>query len=161
MNIISHRFGDIEVETADIIRFPNGIIGFPDACEFILLRNESPDIMGWLQCVTNPALALPVVSAHCFVEAYPDVAVDTAAEAAGLGDDVNELAILSVLTAPPGQPATINLLAPIVINAETRVGAQLLLEGSRFTTRELFVLPSAAPTPTITHTTQAEATPTA
>jgi flagellar assembly factor FliW len=35
-------------------------------------------------------------------------------------------------------------LAPIVVNAATRKGAQVILEGTRFSTRELFVLPQAA-----------------
>jgi flagellar assembly factor FliW len=54
-----------------------------------------------------------------------------------------------VLSAAPGQPSTVNLLAPIVIDAETRTGTQVVLEGSRFSTRELFVMPEekAAPAP--------------
>jgi hypothetical protein len=35
-------------------------------------------------------------------------------------------------------------LAPLLINSVTRQGAQVFLEGSRYTTRELFVLPKAA-----------------
>jgi flagellar assembly factor FliW len=35
-------------------------------------------------------------------------------------------------------------LAPIVVNATTRKGAQIILEGTRFSTREFFVLPDAA-----------------
>ena len=42
------------------------------------------------------------------------------------------------------QPATVNLLAPIVVNAATRKGAQIILEGTRYSTREFFALPEAA-----------------
>jgi flagellar assembly factor FliW len=48
-----------------------------------------------------------------------------------------------VLCALSGQPATVNLLAPIVVNASTRTGAQVILEGTRFSTREFFALPEA------------------
>ncbi len=51
--------------------------------------------------------------------------------------------MLVVLCAPIGQPATVNLLAPIVINSETRTGGQVILDGSRFSTREVFVAPVA------------------
>jgi flagellar assembly factor FliW len=139
--INSQRFGRIEISRDDVISFPTGIVGFPEDKEFILLRNERSDIIGWLQSVNNPALALPVVSAHCFGEEYPDVSVADAARNAGLDGDPEQLAVLVVLAALPGQPATVNLLAPIIISAETRTGAQVILEGTRFTTRELFVLP--------------------
>jgi flagellar assembly factor FliW len=49
-----------------------------------------------------------------------------------------------VLSAPQSQPATVNLLAPIVVNIQTRLGGQLFLEGTSFGTRELFVTQSAA-----------------
>jgi flagellar assembly factor FliW len=80
-----------------------------------------------------------VVSAHVFGDKYPDVPVEPTLAAAGLGDDAEEVAVMVVLCAPQAQPATVNLLAPIVVNAATRTGAQIILDGSRFTTRELFI----------------------
>ena len=55
--------------------------------------------------------------------------------------------MLAVLSAPRGMPATVNLLAPVLINSVNRMGAQVFLEGSRFTTRELFVLPPTSERP--------------
>jgi hypothetical protein len=37
------------------------------------------------------------------------------------------------------------MLAPVVINATSRVGAQVFLEGSRFSIRESFVGPKTKP----------------
>ena len=65
-------------------------------------------------------------------------------EEAGLEGPEDALAVMVVLCALSGQPATVNLLAPIVVNATTRRGAQVILEGTRFTTREMFVLPQPA-----------------
>jgi flagellar assembly factor FliW len=39
----------------------------------------------------------------------------------------------------PDRP-TVNLVAPIVINSETRMGAQVLIDGSEYSTQEPFVL---------------------
>jgi len=69
------------------------------------------------------------------------------AEKAGIVGEEQEFAVLAVLSAPRGQPATVNLLAPLVINSVTRAGAQVFLEGSRFTTRELFVTPQPSQPP--------------
>lgn len=147
MNIQSQRFGALEVGDDQLIDFPAGVVGFPRERRFFLLPHNTTGFIAWLHSVTSPELALPVVSAHAFGARYPDVDVVQAAAAAGLGDDVDQLAVMVVLCAPPGQPATVNLLAPIVINVATQRGAQVILEGSQFTTRELFVreVQAAAP----------------
>ncbi|MGC4064339.1 MAG: flagellar assembly protein FliW [Polyangiaceae bacterium] len=146
MIVKSDRFGAIEVDTADVLSFPTGIVGFPRETEFVLIRKADSQVVGWLQSVHTSYLTLPVVSAHVLAPRYPDVAIEPFAERAGLGSDLEELAVLAVLSAPPGQPATVNLMAPVIVNAVTRVGAQVLLEGTRFTTRELFIIPAQVAT---------------
>ncbi len=141
MKIETERFGPLEFSPDDIIAFSSGIIGFPDESAFLLIRHGESGVLGWLQSASTPGLAFPVVSAHGLTTEYPDVPVDSAAAAAGIGGEVDDLAVLVVLSAPQGQPATVNLLAPIIVNSATRSGAQVFLEGSRFGTRELFVLP--------------------
>ncbi len=142
MIIQSDRFGSIDVDAQDIISFSRGIIGFADEREFVLIRTRNANAVGWLQSANTPYMALPVVSAHVLMPKYPDVEIESYAEAAGLGQSLEDLAVLVVLNAPPGIPATVNLVAPIIVNASTRKGAQVLLEGSHFTTREIFMLPS-------------------
>lgn len=139
MNIQSQRFGALEVSDEQVLTFAEGIIGFPNEREFVLLPHNSSGFLAWLQSTSTPNLALPVVSAHAFGERYPDVALEPAAAALGMGEVNDDMALMVVLSAPQGQPATVNLLAPILVNVATRKGAQLILDGSRFTTRELFV----------------------
>jgi flagellar assembly factor FliW len=142
MIVNSDRFGAIEVDTKDALAFPTGIIGFPNENEFVLIRKADSQMVAWLQSTHTPYLTLPVVSAHVLASRYPDVAIEEFAERAGLGSNRDDLAVLAVLSAPPGMPATVNLMAPIIVNAVTRAGAQVLLEGTRFSTRELFILPA-------------------
>ncbi|MFZ5894301.1 MAG: flagellar assembly protein FliW [Myxococcota bacterium] len=139
MNITSQRFGVLEVEEDQVLQFPQGVIGFPHEREFVMVPHNSTGFLAWLQSATSPALALPVVSAHAFGAKYPDVDIEQAIASAELGGTPEEVALMVVLCAPQGQPATVNLLAPIIVNAATRRGAQVILEGSRFTTRELFI----------------------
>lgn len=145
MMVKSDRFGAMEVETNDLLSFPSGIIGFPQENQFVLVRKAESQMIGWLQSTQSSYLALPVVSVHAFSPRYPDVAIEEFADRAGLGSNIDELAVLGVLSAPPGQLATVNLMAPIIVNAVTRVGAQVMLEGTRFSTREAFILPAASP----------------
>jgi len=144
MQINSQRFGVVELEDDAILTFAEGIIGFPRELSFALIPHHGSTYLAWLQSVTKPDLAFPVVSAHYFVDGYPDIPVSPAAHAAGVQGNEDDFAVLVVLCAPIGQPATVNLLAPIVVNSETRTGAQVILDGSRFSTREIFVAPPAA-----------------
>jgi flagellar assembly factor FliW len=143
MQINSQRFGVVELEDDAVLNFPEGIIGFPREQSFALVPHQGSTYLAWLQSVTKPELAFPVVSAHYFLDSYPDVPVSPAAHAAGVQGNEDDYAVLVVLCAPIGQPATVNLLAPIVVNSQTRTGAQIILEGSRFSTREIFVAPTA------------------
>ncbi|MGC4092237.1 MAG: flagellar assembly protein FliW [Polyangiaceae bacterium] len=147
MNITSQRFGALEVEEDQVLQFSAGVIGFPNEREFVLVPHNASGFLAWLQSTKTPALALPVVSAHAFGDKYPDVDIEPALTNADLGESLEESALMVVLCAPQGQPATVNLLAPIIVNAATRRGAQVILEGSRFTTRELFIRESEPESP--------------
>jgi flagellar assembly factor FliW len=141
MQIETTRFGLVEVPEDALIHFKTGIIGFPRESKFALIPHGDSKLIAWLQSAITPALAFPVVSAHGLVGDYPDVGLVPVAEKAGLTGEQDDFAVLAVLSAPRGLPATINLLAPVLINSLTRQGAQVFLEGSRFTTREPFVIP--------------------
>jgi flagellar assembly factor FliW len=158
--ISTTRFGSVEVPEENLIHFKNGIIGFPRETKFTLIPHGQSTLIAWLQSATTPGLAFPVVSAHGLVGDYPDVPLEPLVDKAGIaGTGTNEFAVLAVLCASQLTPATVNLLAPLLINADTRQGAQVFLEGSRFTTRELFVLPEVAAESETTETKGTEARP--
>jgi flagellar assembly factor FliW len=138
MRIQTDRFGTFEVEDKDPIHFPQGMIGFPLEKQFVLLRQRDDSAIGWLQSTTNPALAFPVVSIDALAVTYPAIA---AAPTPGQKEEqADPHAVMAVLCASAGQPPTVNLLAPIVVNVRSRKGAQILLENSTFSTSEPFVL---------------------
>lgn len=138
MIINSERFGSIELDDASAIQIPSGIIGFPKERRYALIPHGSTGAVAWLQSLDNPALAFPLVSAHALPMDYPGMDISAAAAACGITANADDLAVLVVLSAATGLPATVNLLAPIVIDTRTRQGAQILLEGTAFSTREMF-----------------------
>lgn len=144
MKIESTRFGTLEVDDNKVIRFPKGLIGFPEEKSFVMVHHKGSDMVAWLQSTANPALALPVVSVHQFGPGYPDVPLDAAAERAGLDGSPDNMAALVVMCAGPNTPPTVNLQAPIIVDAENWTGVQTILEGTKYTTREVFVVPAAA-----------------
>jgi flagellar assembly factor FliW len=142
MKIESQRFGTMEVAEEQLIRFADGMIGFPEEKEYVLLPHGQSEWFAGLQSTENPALAFRVVSAHDVSDSY-NGALDALINAAGLGSSRDDVAVMAVLCAPQTGPATINLVAPIVVNATTRNAAQVLLDNSRFSTREVFAAQAA------------------
>jgi flagellar assembly factor FliW len=143
MKVQSSRFGTIELDDQEIINFPAGLIGFPDETSFVMLRPKPDSPIAWLHSTQTAWFALPVVSAEA-LQADLGGTISEAGKASGIVANHESFAVMAVLNAPgAGAPASVNLMAPIVVNADTRQGAQLLLETSNYSTQEPFVLRSA------------------
>ena len=140
MKVQSSRFGTLELDDQEVIRFPAGLIGFPDETSFVMLRPKPESPIAWLHSTQTSWFALPVVSADA-LQADLGGTLTEATKASGLVSSNEPFAVMAVLNAPgAGVPASVNLMAPIIVNAETRQGAQLLLESSNYSTQEPFVL---------------------
>ncbi len=141
MHIETTRFGSLDLDETKIIHFPQGLIGFPEEKSFVMINHRGLDTLAWLQSTRSPAIALPVVSVQAFAPHYPDVSLEDAARRAGLDGSADDMCALVVLCATPRAPVPVNLVAPIIVNAVSWTGVQTILEGTKFTTREVFVLP--------------------
>jgi flagellar assembly factor FliW len=137
MQFQTSRFGTVECRDEETISFEHGLIGFPNERQFLLIPHGNSEFIAWLQSTTTPSIALPVASAHS-IDGYPDVQFHSQAAELNLGKNAEHYAILVVISAKANQPPTVNLLAPVVVNTELRKGAQIILEGTRFTTREAY-----------------------
>jgi flagellar assembly factor FliW len=121
------RFGDIEVDDSRAVTFPRGLIGFPDARRFVLLEPRGRAPVAWLQSLDIPELAFPVVDGNRIGDQYPQPAAPELARSAGLGS--SELALLVIVAATGAQRSLIgNVLAPLVVDLQSRTGAQVVLD---------------------------------
>lgn len=137
MTIITTRFGTIDIDSSEIIRIPAGLVGMPGETAFVLLRNGEASSVGWLQSVSTPEIALPVVDAERLAYDYPEL---TQLEIRQAGLQPGEMATLLVLC-PNGVPGpSVNALAPIVVNMETREGAQIVRATRELSTRAPFAI---------------------
>jgi flagellar assembly factor FliW len=128
--LVGTRFGEIEVDETRAVSFPRGLIGFTDATRFALLEPRGPGSVAWLQSLDVPELAFPVMDGASFGPAYPEPGPEKLANDAGLGSE--ELAVLVVVAARERSRLVANLLAPLVIDLEKRVGAQVVLDHRRY-----------------------------
>lgn len=130
------RFGAIEAEEDLIITLPEGLIGFDDCRRYIVLRHDDRSPFRWLQSLDDGSVAFPVMEPHNFLPDYNPRVSDADAAELGLQPDAAPL-VFTVITVPRMNPRamTANLLGPVVVNARTRVGKQVVLDDDRYTTR--------------------------
>ena len=150
MKIQTTRFGTIEIDASRKLHFPQGMLGFPDCREYVLLEtgDDTAEQQGptfwWLQSLDDPSLAFIVTDPLMFVPTYR-VPVHPP-QMAELGLERIEDAQVLVIVNKHGQTLTGNLQGPLVINLHSREGQQMVLSDRRFTTRvPLAELPAEQP----------------
>ena len=80
MTIETKLFGEIAIDEGKIITFPQGIIGFPDLKDFLLVHDsESEGGIRWMQSVQEPAFAMPVNATLAWNDLFSDRKIQNAA----------------------------------------------------------------------------------
>lgn len=138
MKLRTTRFGTLDIPDESLITLPHGMVGFPKDTVYAWIPHRNSEDIAWLQSAQNPSVAFPLLNATRVGDGYPELPVSAIAEQAGISfDSIEALALMVVMSVPPHDPPTVNLMAPVVINSLTRLGAQVVLTGSRFQTARL------------------------
>lgn len=136
MQVKTTRFGTIEIVENDIITFSDGVPGFPDMHQFVILPydEESPFII--LQSATEDYLAFLMTDPFLFFKEY-EFEIDQENMDNLEVKDEKDIAVYTMVTVPVGKvkEMTANLVAPVVININNRAGKQIVLEKSKYTTK--------------------------
>lgn len=134
MEIETTRFGRMEVNDERIIVFPKGLLGFPEHQKFALIQTGEENYFFWLQSVDEPALAFVVTDPSIFFKDYEFGLKEETREELGLGDA--SYAQVFVICNKVAEWLTGNLQGPLVINAQNRIGTQIVLNDKKWTTRQ-------------------------
>ena len=119
----------VETQTAppisNIVHFPSGLLGFEQRKKFALVgrKQEAPFI--WLEAQDDSRLAFIVVAPKQVAPEYQPELSEEDAKLLGLNSSSDAL-LLSIVTVSGHGHATINLKGPLVINARTRTGKQIV-----------------------------------
>ena len=131
IHLSNTRFGNISIENSAAIDFPRGIIGFSEETQFAILERENGPI-AYLQSLKNPKLALPILDASMLKPDYPDASRAEMVRAVNANEE--NLAILVVVHVDKSDGSLrANLLAPIVVDSETRKAWQVILDPEKYT----------------------------
>ena len=134
MEIASTRFGRLEVDAERIITFPKGLLGFPEYTRFALIQTGDENYFFWLQSVDDAALAFVVTDPTIFFKDYTFALKDETQQDLALTDSA--YAQVFVICNKVDDWLTGNLQGPLVVNAQNRIGQQIVLNDKKWTTRQ-------------------------
>lgn len=135
MQINTSNFGEIEFDDKDKIVFNEGLLGFEDKKEFLLLNNydtEDPVPFMWLQSVEDPELTF-VVSIPFFLKKDYEVDIEeSVCEKLDIKtpQDVGIYTICKIRK--DFKDMTVNFQSPLIINANTKMAHQIVMYDSPY-----------------------------
>lgn len=130
------NFGEIEIDKEKIFSFPDGLLGFEEDREFVIINNEDPEIpFQWLQSLRNPDLAFVIINPFLVYPNY-DIRISKAVRDKLKIEDEKDVAIYSIVVVPEDmEKMTANLLGPIILNIDKKLGKQVILDDDRYSTK--------------------------
>ena len=128
MNIVTTRFGEIDIDESKIIDMRGGILGFEHLKKYALHIRDDNKPFWWLQSLEDGAIAFVVINPYYAKADYEPMISDNDVKLLEIegAEDVVLLAILTIRQNPFS--VSMNLRAPIVINAKKKIAKQIVLE---------------------------------
>jgi flagellar assembly factor FliW len=133
MLIETTRFGTVEIDGSRIIRFNDGVLGFPNHRRYALIETNVDPVFYWLQSVDDPALAFVVCDPRAFVPDYEAPIHQDDLDVLQMST-VEDCQVLVIVNKVDGC-LTANLMGPLVIGATSLAARQLVLSDKRYATR--------------------------
>lgn len=136
MIITTRHFGEIEIDEEKILFFKEGILGFEHIKKYCLINDkdqESP--FKWLQSFDEPGLAFAIVDPFAIKKDYY-INLDK-----GIADILEiekeeDILVFSIVVIPDDiSKMSMNLKAPLIINARQKTGIQMVLDTDRYNVR--------------------------
>ncbi len=124
------QFGELEIEPQHIFYFDEGILGFEDLHEFVLIADEDTLPFKWLISIEKPEIGFPLLSPW-----HLDLTYDP-----GPDFDLEKQVLMVIITLEDeNKQMTANMKAPIVFDVENQKGWQTILMTDKYSTN--FVIP--------------------
>ncbi len=115
-------------EAEVILRFPTGLIGYPDLLEFRLIEPEGGYPLKFLQSVQQPEISFTCMDAIAAKFDYQVPLDEPDAQLLELTSQEEAMVLVLVVPHEDLRETTANLAGPLVINTRTLVGVQVVLD---------------------------------
>lgn len=136
MNIDANYFGEVSYEEKNSIHIINGLFGFESYTRYLPLPfNEDNDSLISLQCLEDENLSFIIMNPFMIYPDYSPILSEQELKdlEADSPDDISYY-VISVIRDPVND-STVNLRAPLVVNAINRKAKQVMLDQPEYTFR--------------------------
>ncbi|WP_165972309.1 flagellar assembly protein FliW [Paenibacillus piri] len=132
MKIATLHFGEMEFTEQDVFHFTQGLPGLDDHRQFLLIPLEEGIPFSYLQSVEEGNLSILVTNPFDFFQDYDFSLSEEVRQELRIEEPI-EVEVWSAVTVNEDlMEATVNLLAPIVVNSKKRIGKQIILHDSSY-----------------------------
>ena len=122
-----------------VIHFEEGLIGFSEFKDFVLMENDGLAPFRLLQSLEAPQVGFLVLEAAALVTNYYDLVPAREWESLGVTGKTRPLAFVIVVIGSTPESSTGNFQAPLLVNYEKMIGKQIILTDSGFSVRQPLV----------------------
>lgn len=123
--IKTNYFGELEIDDEYIFKFKDGMLGFEDLHDYVLISEESTAPFKWLISVDEPEIGFPLLSPW-HIDVYYDP---------GIKYDLEKQVLFVVITLEDENgDMSANMKAPVIFNIEKQTGEQIILPSDKYST---------------------------
>jgi len=131
MKIATKFLGEIEIKEQDILTFEQGLLGLEDYKKFVLLPIDANLPLVLLQSVDQMEIGFVIAYPFAFKKDYSFDISEEDREQLRIEKEEEVLTYTIVTMKETLQDSTINLLAPIIINMDKKLGKQIVLQDNK------------------------------
>ncbi|MBE7445059.1 MAG: flagellar assembly protein FliW [Planctomycetia bacterium] len=127
VNLSTEKFGNLRIAKENILTFENGMLGFEDLKQFVIIDIDECLPFEWLVSVKDPSVAFPILNPMPFFTDYNPAESIGDLLSLGIKDAKNVEVFCTVTLGNSPTDVTINLKGPILINMKNKTGKQFVL----------------------------------
>ena len=135
MTIKTSRLGTIEIESEKIIDFKDGIPGFEHLTKYVLLSPPELNPFHVLQSIEDGDISFIVSDPFIFKKDYEPFISKSVFKELEIEEDSQAVLFTIIVIPDDYRKMTANLMAPIIINSEKRLGKQVILDKGDYPVR--------------------------
>ncbi|TXK80949.1 flagellar assembly protein FliW [Paenibacillus sp. N3.4] len=140
MKINTLFFGELQVEEAEIITFPNGIPGFEEFTQFTLVQSAESAPFSYMQSIQQGELSFLVTDPFLFFKDYEISLTESVQEELKIEQPTDVQLRIVVTVSDDNTKITANLLAPIVWNTIKQLAKQVILHDSDYQVKHELII---------------------
>ncbi len=128
VKITTPHFGELEINKEQIFYFENGMLGFENLHNFVVVSEEETAPFKWLISIEKPEIGFPLLSPWLIDINYSP----------GNQYDIEKLVFFVVVTLENevGKMSA-NLKAPVILDTENLKGEQIILPFDKYSTNHI------------------------